>query len=139
MNESPFSVAHRRADMKPSIVSISGMCVWSCQVWYWSARSGDTGLVSTNRMDFAIAVSFRGSLDRFVAEHRGAQHLSRRSRVVGRSAVQHAAVVPDHRVADRPAVAIHHVEHGGTLEQLGQQRSARIEIHAYDVVSRRTQ
>ena len=67
-----------------------------------------------------MGVRGRGpSLDRLVAQQRRPVHLAGRVGVVGSGAVQHAAVVPDHSVADRPLVAVDAVGRGRPLEEIG--------------------
>ena len=51
-------------------------------------------------------------------------------RVVGAGPVQHAAVVPDHDVADLPLVAVDAVGRGGPVEEVVEQRPALVAVHA---------
>ena len=54
--------------------------------------------------------------------------------VVGAGPVEHAAVVPDDHVADRPLVAVDAVGGGRPGQQVVEQRPALVGVHAHDVV-----
>src|SRR6516225_7767298 len=141
MKLSPYSGCQRRAELKPSMVSISGMCTSSWHLLWSSTSCGDSGGLSTNRTDFGmlLLLGLACLLDGFVAEHGGAQHLPGRVGIVGCRPVQHAPVVPDDGVTHRPAVAVDLVGSGCAVEQLSQHCATLVEVHADDVVRGGTQ
>src|SRR6516164_11262794 len=141
MKLSPSSACQRRAELKPSMASISGMCTSSCHFLWSSTSCGDSGGLSTNRTDFGMFLlpGLACLLDGFVAEHGGAQHLPGRVGIVGCRPVQHALIVPDDGVTDRPAVTVDLIGSGCAVEQLSQQPATLVKIHADDVVRGRAQ